>query len=84
LMAARLSLRPDLDQNVDGLPLYITGTLPYVASRLAYEGRLQIHNAIGRCSVEILPGSDALPPGSSIYIDHATQEIVIVWPPYSQ
>lgn len=83
-MTARLSLRPDLDQNVDGLPLYITGTLPYVISRLAYEGRLQIHNAVGRCSVEILAGSDDLPPGSSVYIDHATQEVVIAWPAYSQ
>ena len=83
-MVARLSLRPDLDQNVDGLPLYISGGLPEITPRLAYEGRLQIHNAIGRCSVEILAGSDPLPPGSTVYIDHASPQIVVAWPPYSQ
>lgn len=79
-MTARLSLRPDLDQDVDGPPLYITGVLPEITPRLAYEGRLQIHNAIGRCSVQIMPGSDPLPPGSTVYIDHATQQIVVAWP----
>lgn len=83
-MAARLSLRPDLDQNLDGLPLYISGALPEITPRLAYEGRLQIHNAVGRCSVQILNGSDPLPPGSTVYIDHTTQQIVVAWPPYSQ
>lgn len=83
-MVARLSLRPDLDQNVDGPPLYITGVLPEITPRLAYEGRLQIHNAIGRCSVQIMAGSDPLPPGSTVYIDHATQQIVVAWPEYSQ
>lgn len=83
-MTARLSLRPDLDQDVDGPPLYITGVLPEITPRLAYEGRLQIHNAIGRCSVQIMPGSDPLPPGSTVYIDHATQQIVVAWPEYSQ
>lgn len=83
-MAVRLSLRPDLDQNVDGLPIYVTGLLADTAPLVAYEERLQIHNAVGRCTVQVLDGSDPLPPGSSVYLDHATQEVVVAWPAYSQ
>lgn len=83
-MTARLALRPDLDQNIDALPLYVKGALVNAKPALAYEGRLKIHNASGRCTVFVLPGSDALPPGSSVFVDHATQEVVVAWPPYSE
>lgn len=82
-MAALIALRPDLDQNVDALPLYITGVLPVGKPGLAYEGRLQIRNAHGACTVEQL-GGDALPPGGSISVDPSTMEIVVAWPEYAE
>lgn len=63
------------------LALYITGSLPTGKPGDAYEGRLQIHNAIGACQVRQIDG-DTLPRGSSITVDQATQEIVVAWPAY--
>lgn len=80
---ARLYDRPDLDQRRRQLALYITGSLPTAKPALAYEGRLQIHNAIGACTVEQIDG-DALPPGHALYVDQATKEVVITWPEYSE
>lgn len=74
--------RPDLDQDVDALPLFITGALPNAAPLVAYEGRLQIHNAVGACQVDQIAGS-VLPPGHQLYVDQDTDEIVLVWPAYS-
>jgi len=76
-------LRPDLDQASGVLPLYITGALPRARPGIAYEGRLQIHNAVGACTVEKIAG-DALPNGTQLYVDNATQEIVIAWPAYAE
>lgn len=83
-MAARLSLRPDLDQNVDALPLYISGRLADATPALAYEGRLQIRNSSGPCTVELLQGGGLLPPGGALSVDNATREVVVSWPAYSE
>lgn len=80
-MSARIYDRPDLDQRRGRLALYVTGALPNGKPGLAYEGRLQIHNAIGACTVEQIDG-DTLPPGSSLYIDG--DEVVVAWPAYTE
>lgn len=71
--------RPDLDQHVGELKLYITGGLPNGTPGLAYEGRLQFFNAVGACQAQQIAG-DTLPEGSQIYVDQATKEIVVAWP----
>ena len=77
----RIYDRPDLDQR-RGLPaLYVTGALPNGKPGLAYEGRLQIHNAIGACTVEQIDG-DMLPSGHALYVDQQAGEVVIAWPEY--
>lgn len=79
----RIYDRPDLDQR-RGLPaLYVTGSLPNGKPGLAYEGRLQIHNAIGACTVEQIDG-DTLPPGHALYVDQQAGEVVIAWPEYAE
>lgn len=82
-MSSILSLRPDLDQNVDALPLYVAGLLPGGKPLLAYEGRLQIKNPSGPCTVAQI-GGDALPPGASISVDSVTMKVVVAWPAYSE
>lgn len=77
-MTARIYDRPDLDQRRGRLPLRITGTLPNSAPLVAYEGRLQIHNAIGACRAELVAGE--LPAGYTISVDNETQEIIVAWP----
>lgn len=82
-MVTRIYDRPDLDQR-RGLPtLYVTGELPWGIPGAAYEGRLQIHNAIGPCTVEKIDG-DTLPPGHTIFVDNDTMEVVIAWPAYAE
>lgn len=61
--------------------LSVTGGFGYYTQNDAYEGRIQINNNIGDCAVALLSG--ALPPGYSIYVDNATHEVVVTWPPYS-
>lgn len=58
--------------------LYVAGSLPSIPATWAYEGRLQIYNQVGNCSVKLLSGD--LPPGYSIGVDNATKEVVIRWP----
>lgn len=82
-MSSILSLRPDLDQNVDALPLFIAGALPSARPALAYEGRLSIRNPVGPCTVEQV-GGDSLPPGSSLSVDNDTKQVVLAWPAYSE
>lgn len=82
-MGARLSLRPDLDQDVGLLALYVSGNLPNAKPEAAYEGRLKIHNAEGACTAEQI-GGDTLPPGSSVFVDNATQQVVVAWPAYAE
>ena len=62
-------------------PLTILGYLPDYELGVAYEGRLQYINNIGKCHVEIVEAN--LPPGHSAYVDNFNNEIVLVWPPYS-
>ena len=72
--------RPDLTQKFGKLALYVAGTLPGAFIDEAYEGRLQIHNAIGACSAELING--AVPPGGGVYVDNDTHEVVVTWPAY--
>lgn len=77
-------LRPDLDQPADWAPmLLVTGALPTGKPLLAYEGRLQIVNAIGICTVDQI-GGDALPAGSQIFVDNTASQVVVAWPAYSE
>ena len=62
-------------------PLTILGYLPDYEPGVAYEGRLQYINNIGKCHVEIVEAN--LPPGHSAYVDNFNNEIVLVWPAYS-
>lgn len=70
------------NKSIGAKKLYITGTLPQGVTGVSYEGRLQIHNAIGACSVEIISGT--LPTGGGVYVDNTTKEIVVAWPGYSE
>lgn len=67
--------------NPDDLPaLYITGSLPDAPTGEAYEGRLQIHNAVGSCTVKLLSGT--LPPGNTVSVDNQHSQVVIKWPSF--
>lgn len=79
--AHNIAERPDLDQQVSALPLYLSGTLPAGMVGQAYDGRLAIHNAIGTCSVE-QTGGDILPAGHQIYVDQDSDQVVVAWPAY--
>jgi len=81
-MSARIYDRPDLDQRRHAPALYVDGALANAKPLIAYEGRLQIHNAIGACTVSQIAGS-TLPPGSQIYVDQATSQVVVAWPAYN-
>jgi len=80
-MSARIYDRPDLDQRSRLLPLLVVGDLPRAVPFVAYEGRLQIYNAVGGCTVRQIDG-DLLPPGHQLYVDHATKQVVLTWPAY--
>lgn len=80
-MSQRIYDRPDLDQRQRLLALLVVGSLPKAVPMVAYEGRLQIYNAVGACTVRQIDG-DTLPPGHRIYVDQATSQVVIAWPPY--
>ena len=64
-------------------PLYISGVLPAYEPGAPYENRLQFHNNIGKCHVEIVWEDSHLPPGSHAHVDNFTNEIVVTWPAYS-
>ncbi|MGH8037089.1 MAG: hypothetical protein ACREPD_05040 [Stenotrophomonas sp.] len=80
-MSSRIYDRPDLDQRQRLLALLVVGNLPAALPMLAYEGRLQIYNAVGACTVRQIDG-DKLPPGHRLYVDQATREVVVAWPAY--
>lgn len=81
-MTTRIYDRPDLDQQSHRPALFINGDFPIAKPGLAYDGRLQIRNPVGACTVEQIDG-DQLPPGASLYVDNASHEVVVTWPPYS-
>lgn len=62
-------------------PLSIEGDLVGYQTGEAYEGRLQIVNAIGKSTVEIVESD--LPPGAYAFVDQFTKEIVLRWPAYT-
>ncbi len=80
-MSARIYDRPDLDQRSRLLPLLVVGDLPKAIPLVPYEGRLQIYNAVGGCTVRQIDG-DRLPPGHQLYVDQATKQVVLTWPAY--
>lgn len=80
-MAARIYDRPDLDQDVYQPALYVNGRFARAKPSQAYEGRLQIRNSIGGCSV-LQIGGDKLPDGAQLRVDQATKEVVVAWPAY--
>ncbi|EKT4090802.1 hypothetical protein QEG23_000272 [Stenotrophomonas maltophilia] len=80
-MTARIYDRPDLDQRKGLLALYVTGSLTDAVPSAAYEGRLQIINSVGACTVRQIDG-DQLPEGTSLFVDQVTKEVVLAWPAY--
>ncbi|KPG65839.1 hypothetical protein AN993_21350 [Stenotrophomonas maltophilia] len=80
-MTARIFDRPDLDQQLGQKALYVAGLFPSAEPSAAYEGRLQIKNGIGACQVRQIDG-DKLPEGYRLYVDQATQVVVLAWPAY--
>lgn len=82
-MSCRVFDRPDLDQFLRTPPLRVTGSLATAVPSLAYEGRLQIRDPIGPCTVIQLDG-DILPPGASLFVDNITKEVVLAWPAYQE
>lgn len=73
-----LFTRP-LSLQYDGAPvLRVDGQLDGYVSGQAYEGRLQIVNNIGDCTVEWVSGT--MPPGTYVRVDNDTYEVVVAWP----
>lgn len=66
---------------LDRPPLRVVGALPDYDEGVAYEGRLDIVDAIGDCRVELLENN--LPPGHTVVVDNATKEVVVRWPAYT-
>lgn len=61
-------------------PLQVVGQLDGYTAGEAYEGRLQIINNIGDCTVQWVSGT--MPPGTSVRVDNSTHEVVVAWPEY--
>ncbi len=73
----------DADHQPGPNVLSIGGKLAGYRASQAYEGRLQISNAVGVCQVQ-QTGGDTLPKGSEITVNQYTRQIVITWPAYAQ
>lgn len=76
----RLFSRPLVMDEVEAA-LSITGALPEYSPGDAFEGSLQVNNAIGRFRVEIMPDS-TLPDGAFVRADNIAQELVLKWGAY--
>ncbi|QOI69545.1 tail fiber protein [Xanthomonas phage Xaa_vB_phi31] len=61
--------------------MYIDGQYDDYDPGEAYEGRVDIHGSVGRCTVEIL--SSNLPPGAYAYVDNVFKQVVVKWPKYT-
>lgn len=62
-------------------PLRVVGILPDYVVGQAYEGRLDIIDNIGDCTVELLDND--LPPGATVAVDNLNMQVVVKWPAYS-
>src|SRR5690606_2613311 len=85
-MSVSLYLRPVYSQGGEGYdvaPLRLVGELPNAELGEEYEGRLQIENSVGNCTVEQIGGAD-LPNGYRIFVDNDSKEVVIQWPEYAE
>ena len=69
------------DDPLPPMPLMIVGSLPSYEPGNSYEGRLDVLNAIGKCTAEIVESS--LPPGAYVFMDNFTHEVVLAWPTYT-
>ncbi|QYW01850.1 tail fiber protein [Stenotrophomonas phage Paxi] len=78
-MSTGIFQRPNVDQHGYLLPMRIDGTPAEYTLGDPYEGRLQVHNNVGACTIQ-QTGGDELPNGHSISFDPDTNEIVIAWP----
>lgn len=65
-----------------GVPkLYIAGALANAAPALAYEGRLSIVN-LGQATAQVISVAGSLPPGATVTVDNAADQVVVAWPAY--
>ncbi|QEG09307.1 tail fiber protein [Stenotrophomonas phage Pokken] len=78
-MSTGIFQRPNVDQHGYLLPMRIGGTPAEYTLGDPYEGRLQVFNNVGSCTIQ-QTGGDELPNGHSISFDPDTNEIVITWP----
>lgn len=60
--------------------MYIDGQYDDYEPGSSYEGRVQIHNSVGFCKVEVLDSN--IPPGAYVYVDNISKEVVLKWPAY--
>lgn len=81
MIRSRLFDKPSHVHRAQQLPLAVAGELPDYTPGDAYEGRLDILGSVGRCRVELLEGD--LPPGTEVFVDNFTRQVVVKWPPYS-
>lgn len=63
-------------------PLEVVGDLPGYSPGDAYEGRLDILNAIGDCVVEVVESD--FPEGTSVFVDNANDQVVVTWPAHQE
>ncbi|UYA98877.1 hypothetical protein IVIADoCa7_51 [Xanthomonas phage vB_Xar_IVIA-DoCa7] len=61
--------------------MYIDGQYDDYDPGSSYEGRVQIHNSVGFCKVEVLDSN--IPPGAYVYVDNISKEVVLKWPVYT-
>lgn len=79
-MQVRLYNKPKVAAGNGWPALAVDGAFGPAMPPGAYEGRLQIHSAIGDCRVRLLTGD--LPPGYTLGVDNDTMEVVLRWPAY--
>lgn len=79
-MSTGIFQRPNVDQHGYLLPMVVYGIPAEYTLGVPYEGRLQVRNNVGPCTVEQV-GGDPLPNGRAIWFDPDSNEIVISWAP---
>lgn len=63
-------------------PLSLAGDFPDYQQGVDYEGRIDIVNSIGACTVELLSGE--LPTGYQLFVDQAAKQVVLRWPGFTE